>query len=221
MEAGTGPMTVGAKGAGMTSSPIPILAALTKPYVETHAVGRVWFVVAITAATIELVGAGRRRTEATKKDRGSRIVIRVCAVPGVVLLLLAPRIAPGAEIRPPLVSVVVGIMIFSVGEALRVGAKMALGRYFTYTVMTSGDQPVITDGPYRFLRHPSYTGVLLIAVGAGATWGNWLGLAGLTSTTLVGLIYRIHIEEKALLEELGDRYRTYAEHHKRMIPFVW
>jgi protein-S-isoprenylcysteine O-methyltransferase Ste14 len=87
--------------------------------------------------------------------------------------------------------------------------------------MTSSDQPVITSGPYRFLRHPSYSGMLLISIGAGAAWGNWLGLGVLTLMTLVGLTYRIYVEEKALLEELGDRYRTYADHHKRLIPFVW
>lgn len=205
----------------MTSPPVPILAALTKPYVDTHAIGRVWLAVAVLAGVIELVGAGRRRAEATKKDRGSRMVIRICVLPGIVLLVLSPKIVPGADIRPPLVSVVVGIVIFSAGEALRVWSKVALGRYFTYTVQTSSDQPVITSGPYRFVRHPSYTGILLIAIGAGAVWGNWLGLAVLTLMTLVAVVYRIYVEEKALLEELGDRYRTYAEHHKRLIPFVW
>jgi protein-S-isoprenylcysteine O-methyltransferase Ste14 len=138
-----------------------------------------------------------------------------------VLLVLSPKIVPGADIRPPLVSVVVGIVIFSAGEALRVWSKVALGRYFTYTVQTSSDQPVITSGPYRFVRHPSYTGILLIAIGIGAALGNWLGLGALTLLTLVALAYRIHVEEIALLEDLGDRYRTYAEHHKRLIPFVW
>jgi protein-S-isoprenylcysteine O-methyltransferase Ste14 len=192
-----------------------------KPYVETHPIGLVWLVVWVAAGFIEFSGAFRGRSEATKKDRGSLILIRGCATIAVVLLLLSPKIAPAAEIRPPLVSVIAGIVIFSAGEALRVSAKVALGRYFTYTVMTSSDQPVITSGPYRSLRHPSYTGILLIVIGAGAVWGNWLGLGVLTLMTLVGLVYRIHVEEKALLEELGERYRTYAEHHKRLIPFVW
>jgi protein-S-isoprenylcysteine O-methyltransferase Ste14 len=87
--------------------------------------------------------------------------------------------------------------------------------------MTSSDQPVITNGPYRFVRHPSYTGTLLIVVGIGALWGNWLGLGALTVLSAVGVAYRISVEEKALLGELGDRYRTYAEHHKRLLPFVW
>jgi protein-S-isoprenylcysteine O-methyltransferase Ste14 len=52
--------------------------------------------------------------------------------------------------------------------------------------------------------------------------GNWLGLGVLTLMTSVGLVYRIDVGERALLEgELGDRYRIYAEHHKRLIPFVW
>jgi len=205
----------------MTTPPVPIVAALIKPYFESHSIGRVWLAVAVTAGVIELVGVGRRRAEATKKDGGSQIVIRLCVIPAVIMLVLSPRIAPAAEIRPPLVSVVVGIVVFWAGEALRVWSKVALGRYFTYSVMTSSDQPVITSGPYRFLRHPSYSGMLLISIGAGAAWGNWLGLGVLTLMTLVGLTYRIYVEEKALLEELGDRYRTYAEHHKRLIPFVW
>ena len=104
------------------------------------------------------------------------------------------------------------------GRPSGVWAKVALGRYFTYTVMTSSDQPVITSGPYRYVRHPSYTGILLIAIGAGAVWGNWLGLGALTLGDARRLGLRIYVEEKALLEELGDRYRSYAEDHKRLRP---
>ena len=180
-----------------------------------------WIAVAAVTAAIEIAGVFRQRAEATSRDRGSQIVLRACVAPAAVLLVLSPRIAPAAEIRPPFVCAVAGIVIFAAGEALRVWAKVTLGRYFTYTVMTSSDQPVITGGPYRFVRHPSYTGMLLIAIGIGAAFGNWLGLGALVLAVLVGLGYRIHVEEKALLEELGDRYRTYAEHHKRLIPFVW
>ena len=116
----------------MTTPPVPIVAALIKPYFESHSIGRVWLAVAVTAGVIELVGVGRRRAEATNKDGGSQIVIRLCVIPAVILLVLSPRMAPAAEIRPPLVSVVVGIVVFSAGEALRVWSKVALGRYFTY-----------------------------------------------------------------------------------------
>jgi len=160
------------------TSPAAVGAALTRPYVETHhVIGAVWLAVWVTTALIELAGAGRQRTEATKKDRGSRMVLRVCEIPAIVLLVLSPRIAPGAEIRPPLEVAIAGIVIFAAGEGVRVWAKVALGRYFTYTVQTSSDQPVITSGPYRFVRHPSYTGILLIASGPGRPGGTGSGWA--------------------------------------------
>ena len=210
------------EGAGMAAMSAPVVVALTKPYIGTHPIGIVvWVVVSVIASALELVGALRGRAEATKKDKGSFLVLHICIIPGVILLGLSAKFVPAAEIRPPLVAMIAGIVIFSAGEALRVWSRITLGRYFTYQVMTSKDQPVITSGPYRILRHPSYAGVLLMAIGAGATFGNWLGLAALTLTTLLGLSYRIYVEEKALLQELGDSYHAYAEHHKRLIPFVW
>ncbi len=191
------------------------------PYVETHPIGVAWILVGVTAGVIEVTGYFRRRAEATRRDRGSLIMLRICLIPGVILLGLSTKFAPAAEIRPPLVSVVAGLVIFSAGEALRLWARISLGRYFTYTVQTSSDQPVITSGPYRVLRHPSYTGILLMVIGVGAIFGNWLGLGALTLMVLAGLLYRIHVEEKALLGDLGDPYRSYAEQHKRLIPFLW
>lgn len=96
-----------------------------------------------------------------------------------------------------------------------------MGRFFTFTVMTSADQPVITTGPYGWLRHPSYTGLLLILCGIGLSFGNWLSLAAITLVPLVGFINRIKVEETALSTALGSEYVTYAAGRKRLIPFVW
>jgi protein-S-isoprenylcysteine O-methyltransferase Ste14 len=192
-----------------------------KPYVETHPIGQAWLVVWVIAIAIELAGTTRRRAEATKRDRGSLFLVRACVIPAALLLAFSPSLVSQAEIRPPLLSALVGIVVFSSGEALRVWSKVALGRYFTYAVMTSADQPVISTGPYRLLRHPSYTGLLLMTIGAGLAWGNWVGVAALTLSAAIGLAYRIHVEEAALLLELGDRYRVYAETHKRIIPYLW
>jgi protein-S-isoprenylcysteine O-methyltransferase Ste14 len=87
--------------------------------------------------------------------------------------------------------------------------------------MTSADQPVITSGPYRFVRHPSYAGIVLVLTGIGITYGNWLSLAALALVPLIGFVYRIHVEEAALAATLGSRYTSYAAGRKRLIPFVW
>jgi protein-S-isoprenylcysteine O-methyltransferase Ste14 len=210
----------------MTAAPALLVAAFVKPYVQTHAdpVGLVLVVVVLTAVAIELgrVPSGSRAEATRTGTAAALIVLRLCRRSRCRPAGRSrPGSCPAAAIHPPLGSVVVGIVLVVAGEAMRVWSKVTLGRYFTYTVMTSADQPVITSGPYRYLRHPSYTGIMLFALGAGFVWGNWLGLAAVTVFVFLGVRYRIHVEERALLEELGDRYRTYAELHKRLIPFVW
>jgi len=107
------------------------------------------------------------------------------------------------------------------GLVLRGWSFKVLGEYFTHTVMVSSDQPVVATGPYRVLRHPSYTGIILIATGIGLAAANWADLAGLLLITLPPLLWRIHVEENALKATVGDRYRTYAASHKRLVPLVW
>ena len=128
--------------------------------------------------------------------------------------MLAPGLAPAAAIRPTGVAFAIGIATYLAGFAMRRWSEMTLGRYFTFTVMTSADQPVITSGPYRFVRHPGYAGVLLVVLGSGLVTGNWIGLAAWTLLVMAPLLYRIHVEEDALQTALGDRYRTYASGDK-------
>jgi len=87
--------------------------------------------------------------------------------------------------------------------------------------MTEGDQPVITDGPYRLIRHPGYAGAILVRAGFGLALGNWMSVALAVLAPLIGVIYRIRVEETALFDALGDDYRSYAAGRKRVIPFVW
>src|SRR5690349_11491363 len=108
------------------------------------------------------------------------------------------------------------------GVALWAWCFRTLGHYFTLTVQTSADQPVITAGPYRVLRHPSYAGLLLALLGvATVAMRNWLSLLVVAVAVGGGLAYRIRVEERALLRDLGADYRAYAATHKRLVPFVW
>jgi protein-S-isoprenylcysteine O-methyltransferase Ste14 len=88
-------------------------------------------------------------------------------------------------------------------------------------VQTSQDQPVISTGPYRVVRHPGYAGILAAVVGLGFVIDNWVSLVVLTVAIAGGLIYRIGVEERALARDLGGRYQSYAESRKRLVPFVW
>jgi protein-S-isoprenylcysteine O-methyltransferase Ste14 len=175
--------------------------------------GVVWFVT-------ELQQSVRRRPEATDEDRGSRRVLGAAMGVGVVAAFLATRWRPDLDVAGRAASWA-GLVLLWCGIGLRVWSFRTLGRLFTFTVQTSPGQPVIARGPYRLVRHPSYLGMLLAVLGLGLLIGNWLSLVLLTTCATCGLVYRIHVEEQALVRSMGDDYRDYARTHKRLVPFVW
>jgi protein-S-isoprenylcysteine O-methyltransferase Ste14 len=168
---------------------------------------------------MELQKSTNSRAEATTADQGSRLYIRIASIVGVVGAVVLTRNTSSARIGPDLAWV--GLVVFWCGMALRFWSFRTLGRYFTFIVQTSADQPVITDGPYRFVRHPSYAAVLLMVMGAGLFIGSWWAFAWLTASVLCGLLLRIRVEEQALHLALGARYDTYAASHKRLVPLIW
>jgi len=137
-----------------------------------------------------------------------------------VAALLRTRV-PAAALPNTAATFGLGLSVVWLGLGLPWWSFRPLGRYFTFEVMTSADQRVITTGPYRFVRHPSYPGLLLIFAGLGLLLANWPGLAALILSSVIGLLYRIHVEEAALAAMVGDAYRSYAASHKRLLPFLW
>lgn len=170
---------------------------------------------------IELRQGLRRRTGATNRDRGSRLVLGLCWLGGILMAALARSRLSAAAFPEGAVTFGVGLSVIWAGVGLRWWSFRTLGRYFTFEVMTSSDQPVIAAGPYRVLRHPSYAGLLLIFAGIGILSANWLSLAALILLPLLGLLNRIRVEEAALTATLGDAYRSYAAGRKRLIPCLW
>jgi protein-S-isoprenylcysteine O-methyltransferase Ste14 len=176
--------------------------------------GLVWLVGDLRQSTKE-------RPEAAKADRGSRLVLAFTIVAGFAAAIAVSRAATGAAIRPARVAAWVGLGILWCGMVLRLWCFRTLGRYFTLSVQTSGDQPVIATGPYHVLRHPSYAAMLLAVVGLGLFMANWLSLVTVTAIVTGGFLYRIRVEERALLQALGENYRAYADTRKRLVPFIW
>ena len=80
---------------------------------------------------------------------------------------------------------------------------------------------MVDRGPYRLLRHPSYTGLLLAFVGCTVMTGNWVSATASVALLLAAIVHRIRIEERALNHALGERYRDFATGRARLIPFLW
>jgi protein-S-isoprenylcysteine O-methyltransferase Ste14 len=172
-------------------------------------------------ALAEVRQAVKRRPEASGAAWRDEMVLRLAIVGGALLAVGARRVVPAADIAPRALGAWLGLALLWCGVALRLWCFRSLGRYFTLTVRTSSDQPIIASGPYRVVRHPSYTGILLAVAGLGCFTGNWVSVVVLCVCVTAGLVFRISVEERALLRDVGDRYRDYAATRKRLIPFVW
>jgi protein-S-isoprenylcysteine O-methyltransferase len=115
----------------------------------------------------------------------------------------------------------IGAVFFVAGLALRWYAIIYLGRFFTVNVAIASDHRLIDGGPYRFVRHPSYSGALLAFLGLALCIGNWASFAIMAIPILAVFLWRIHVEESALLRGLGNQYRSYMDRTKRLIPGVY
>jgi protein-S-isoprenylcysteine O-methyltransferase Ste14 len=195
------------------------------PYFNEHPAGLAILVLVQAWGMMELgqhSNSMAARRGATRVRFGGWLRAVLTAVVGVGLALYgAPRVVPAAAIRPGAVAFGAGLALMVAGLVLRGWAIKTLGDYFTFTVIVSQDQPVIKAGPYRVLRHPGYTGILLACAGLGLASANWVGFAGALLVPLAFLLCRIHLEERALSTTLGERYRSYAAGHKRLVPLVW
>jgi protein-S-isoprenylcysteine O-methyltransferase Ste14 len=196
-----------------------------KPYFDTHSAGLLLLIVIVAWLGMEAIQLARQwqwRTDATRIGRRSFwLGFAACLIVTNIALYLGPSAFPAAAIRPGAVAFAAGMVIMMAGVVLRGWSFHALGRYFTAVIKVSPDQLVVTNGPYRLLRHPSYAGGLLAEVGIAVTSANWVSVAVFVIAWVAIIAWRIQIEETALLSVLGAKYRSYASHHKRLIPLLW
>jgi protein-S-isoprenylcysteine O-methyltransferase Ste14 len=175
----------------------------------------------VIEASVDIRTRKRLRADIQRQDKGSYVVL-ICLIAFGILfgILLAPKI-PATTITSTSVFLFwLGIFLMYVGIALRFYAIIVLGVFFTTTVTVAPEQTVISTGPYRIIRHPSYTGFLITLFGFGLSLMNWLSLLVIIGCALIGFSYRIRVEEHALKAQFGQQYQEYMQHTKRLIPFI-
>ena len=114
-----------------------------------------------------------------------------------------------------------GAALFVVGLVLRWWAIITLGRFFTVDVTIQKDHELVEHGPFRLVRHPSYTGVLLAFVGFALSLRNWGALAVILVPIFIAFVRRMNVEEEALSQALGSRYAEYMARTKRLVPGIY
>jgi protein-S-isoprenylcysteine O-methyltransferase len=176
----------------------------------------------ILFAISELVISFRRRAEGSDRDKGSLALIWVVIVVCVVFAYNATYSFPAGDLGSLAEPArALGYVLFFAGIALRWYAIIYLGRFFTVNVAIAHDHELIDGGPYRHVRHPSYTGALLAFLGLGLAMANWLSIFLMVVPTFLVFRRRMNVEETALLSGLGEPYRAYMRRTYRLLPKIY
>lgn len=202
-------------------NPVPLTSMRPLPYVFPFAV--VFWAVFVWAYFREarVIDRAQKATAGggAPDDKGSLRVVMLTqfvAFGAAFYLAWVPR-TRFADLR---VAFWVGLLLLVTGAVLRRLCFRALGTWFTGEVRVRPDQRVVRSGPYRWVRHPSYSAGILMVVGTAIALGSWVGTVISLILSFAGYAYRVRVEERALTAALGDDYRQYVQRTKRFIPFV-
>jgi protein-S-isoprenylcysteine O-methyltransferase Ste14 len=197
-----------------------------RPLVYTVPAYTIAFVSALAVWLIpERIGSfwlrSARDPTARRQDRGSYMVVVGSIVAGLFVgFALALQWTDAAIPWFRTQVTIVGVVLIPLGVALRWWAILTLGSYFTFDVAVRSTQAVVQTGPYRVVRHPSYSGTLLSLLGVGLSLANWASLVAILVGGIIGLLYRVRVEEQVLQQALGQPYMDYMRRTKRFIPFI-
>ena len=172
------------------------------------------------AIEIWLIVRERRNPTSDYQDRGSRTILIACWIIAITLgLFIVPHAVPQFTIRTKMVAM--GVALIWSGIAYRLWAIRKLGSFFNTRVVIQEGQSLITSGPYRYIRNPSYTGSLMTFLGFGVAIGNWMSLVTLLVFGAIPYVRRIGIEERALAASFGQPYAEYQRKTWSLIPIIW
>jgi len=174
--------------------------------------------------TLEIVASRVKRSSDSSRaqDRGSLILIVILWWSGIAADFLLSFYLPQASISGERqLAFGLGLVLMLTGILLRQYSIVVLGKYFTFDVAVQSGHTLIETGPYRYVRHPSYTGALLTLLGFGLALGNWAGLAAALLCMACAYAYRITVEEAALTTAIGEPYRQYVTRTWKIVPFLF
>ncbi len=146
---------------------------------------------------------------------------------GILLLAVSPFYIVDRRIEilyrhlfptPPAVQWV-GVMVMLIGLGFAIWARVTLGGNWSGTVTVKENHTLITRGPYEWVRHPIYTGILLLLLGTAMVVGLMVNVVELAAVALAFWL-KLRTEERFMVETFGEQYTAYRQRVKALIPHV-
>ena len=164
-------------------------------------------------------GGKGRKDKLVSRQTVIRIAVILLLYAGLLFVPYADRRGIGRLYGGPGVRWI-GVALFALGMAFVFWSGVALGRLYSGDVTLQEGHRLVTSGPYRLVRHPRYTGGILLGFGLSLLFDSWIGL--LASTAFVGIIlFRIKDEEALMSEAFGQEWDEYCARTRRLIPFIY
>ena len=177
-----------------------------------------FYVTLAISAAAELALQVRTRSDGPRDPSYAWMLVGSFAGVGLAFILAVGRYSlPGPRWLPG----VAGVTLMWAGFALRAWSVRTLGRFFRVEVTVEEGQRLIDTGPYAWVRHPSYTGLLVFYLGLGIALDSYASIAAAVLLPLAAVVNRIAHEERTLRRELGQSYELYSTRTSRLIPGVW
>ncbi len=113
---------------------------------------------------------------------------------------------------------VIGMTLFVIGLMIRIHSILTLRQFFTYSVAKVENHQIIETGLYKFIRHPGYLGQIIIFLGISISISNWLSIVAMMVPITLAYLYRIKVEERFMLEQLGEELLELSKPDKKIAP---
>lgn len=168
-----------------------------------------------------LMIGGHRAPDALEYDRGSRAWLVAVSLLAAAATFTIPFFVRLGRVEAAAILFWPGLLLIAAGVGLRFWAVRILGSAYTTKVVIQPDQCLVVTGPYRWVRHPAYTGWLTATLGVGLAQGHALSIAAALGVPLIGVSIRIRVEEAALRQRYGEEYAEYARTTSALVPTIW
>ena len=179
----------------------------------------------VSEILINVTKRGDKTSSSLRSGKISNALIMIVGLGSIVLGIIIGFTAKFMNIRwlfsPDYLISSLGLVLIVIGVVIRWSAVRTLDKYFTVDVTILDDHKLIRSGLFKYVRHPSYLGLLISVLGLGVTMVNWLSTIVMLVPHVVVILLRINEEERALEERFGDDYRAYRHETKRLIPLVY
>lgn len=163
-------------------------------------------------------------TDKKGKDKSSLNILWIIIISSISLSIFVANIhfdTFSLAITENILIVYLGLLLIFAGVFGRLIIIRSLGKYFTVDVTIRKEHKIKKDEFYSVLRHPSYSASLLTFLGLGLYLNNWVAFVIAIIPPFLAFLYRINVEEKALIEQFGQEYIDYKKQTKRIIPFIY